>query len=355
MRKKNLWLGGICLITLSLVLASCTSEAAEPGKERKVETKAYEWRLVQHNPRGQLHWPGLEMTGKLAEGMSGGRLKITQFAGGELIKAPEIFDSVSKGVVEMAITDLGYYTGTVPIFSIETGLPMGPRTVEDLEMLWYKPGWNLEELLRAECAKKNVYYVGPLWGTPYIINSKVPIKKLADFKGLKIRTIGSVAKMLEKAGASLIYVPGEEIYSSLATGVFSAFTSGGAMGAYGMKGHEICKYLLLTPMMPKYSNAVIVNMDAWKKLPPDLQAILQSAARHGCLIHQQWTMHGERDAVVKMQKEHGVTLTELPPEDVAKLTKLAMEVWDGLAKADAASAEAIKRVKEFMAWKGYLG
>jgi galactose-1-phosphate uridylyltransferase len=66
-------------------------------------------------------------------------------------------------------------------------------------------------------------------------------------------------------------------------------------------------------------------------------------------------MHGERDAVVKMQKEHGVTLTELPPQDVAKLTKLAIEVWDELAKKDAASAEGIKRVKEFMAWKGYLG
>jgi len=333
-----------------LLLAGGTTEVASA---KDPPEKVYKWRLAQHNPRGTLYYAECELTGKLIEKMTGGRFKITQFAGGELIKAAEIFDAVGKGIIEMGFTDMGYYKGIMPVMSIDTGLPMGTRSARDNEILYFSPEFNLMKILREACAKHNVYYLGPMWGGPYRIISRSPIDSLDTLKKMKIRTIGTVADMLKRAGTSIVYVPGPEIYSSVATGVFDGFTWGGAAGAYGLKGYEVAKYLLHTPLMNMYTNAVLVNLDVWKALSDSDKAIFESAARRACLEHYRATSEYELKAVEDMVKLHGVTVTYLPDKDVATLTAIAMAVWDELAKVDALSAEAVRLYKKVMKFAGY--
>ncbi|GAJ18028.1 unnamed protein product, partial [marine sediment metagenome] len=70
----------------------------------------------------------------------------------------------------------------------------------------------------------NVYYVCPISLVPEAINSMVPIRNLDDLQGLKIRLGGGgfVAEVFTRAGATVVFIVGGEIYSALDTGLVEA-------------------------------------------------------------------------------------------------------------------------------------
>ena len=87
---------------------------------------------------------------------------------------------------------------------------------------WYYHRGGLD-MLREAYAKFNVYPVGVSWWGVESIVSKKPIKTIDDFKGLKVRTPqGMIAEILTKLGASIVVLPGGEVYSALDKGVVDA-------------------------------------------------------------------------------------------------------------------------------------
>ena len=78
-------------------------------------------------------------------------------------------------------------------------------------------------MLRKAYAKYNVYPVGVSWWGVESIVSKKQIAKMEDFKGVKFRSPqGMTAEILTKLGASIVVLPGGEVYSALDKGVVDA-------------------------------------------------------------------------------------------------------------------------------------
>ena len=78
-------------------------------------------------------------------------------------------------------------------------------------------------MLREAYAKYNVYPVGVSWWGVESIVAKKPIKKMEDFKGVKFRSPqGMTAEILTKLGASIVVLPGGEVFSALDKGVVDA-------------------------------------------------------------------------------------------------------------------------------------
>ena len=90
----------LILIIISFFIVSCSDEVAQT--EESLERKNYSWRLVTTWPK---NYPGVglgpENFAQLVEEMTDGRLKIKVYGNGELIPALEVFDTVSRGTVEM--------------------------------------------------------------------------------------------------------------------------------------------------------------------------------------------------------------------------------------------------------------
>ncbi len=118
------------------------------------------------------------------------------------------------------------------------------------------------------------------WETGFfnIFNSKVPLNTPDDLKGLNIRTMENPAYIayFSALGANPVPMAYGEIYTALQNGtvdgtlipIASIFTS---------------KFHLVAPYISRTQNCycptpLIMSLDKWEMMPPDLQEVLQSCA-----------------------------------------------------------------------------
>jgi tripartite ATP-independent transporter DctP family solute receptor len=111
-----------------------------------------------------------------------------------------------------------------------------------------------------------------------LTNSKRPIKKPGDLKGLKIRTqeVKAHMEMVRATGAQVVPIPYTELYTSLQTGVVDG-QENPLNNIRAMNFFEVQKYLTLT----KHAINVpvpIYNVKWFESLPKDIQMKILKAA-----------------------------------------------------------------------------
>jgi TRAP-type mannitol/chloroaromatic compound transport system substrate-binding protein len=88
-----------------------------------------EFKLVTAYPRDL---PGSGATPeRLAQSisaMSDGRLKVTVYPDGSLVRALEVFDAVAAGAADMYFTDEKYFQDKAPALNFFSAMPYGPLT-----------------------------------------------------------------------------------------------------------------------------------------------------------------------------------------------------------------------------------
>jgi len=83
---------------------------------------------------------GANQLAKLIGEMSGGRIKVKVYGGGELVPAMEVFDAVSRGTAEMGHGSAYYWKGKVeeaPFFSPVPFGMNGPRNARLVVSRWW--------------------------------------------------------------------------------------------------------------------------------------------------------------------------------------------------------------------------
>jgi TRAP-type mannitol/chloroaromatic compound transport system substrate-binding protein len=108
-------------------------------------------------------------------------------------------------------------------------------------------------------------------------HSKVPLKTMADIKGLKARCMGDGGEILKRVGAATVIIPGGEVYEAMQRGTIDAFEYSTLASNWNMHFNEVAKYVYLSPSRAAADPQVFfVNKDAFNKLPADLQLIVKS-------------------------------------------------------------------------------
>jgi len=351
MKGKLVILTVIGVLVALPLLAACAAPTPTPTPTPAEEV--YEWEFTSWAPRGT--FPCDEIDKHFVdtiEAMSGGRLTIKFHGVGELMEPDEIFGATKAGVVDLA-TSCGYHVGELPVNEIEYAFPMGLPKLEEQWILWYDRG--LYEFMRDEVyLQHNLWLLPPqiLVSVPIMISSK-EVTTLADISGMKVRAYGSHATMLEKYGATVVWVPFAELYTALATGVIDGAGCPSISEMVDLKLYEVAKYLVLPMQEPWVASSVFVNLDSWNALPDDLKAIVNIAAMESSMSATRVYMRLDQAGVGEMEAQ-GVTFVQLPPEDVATIYETASEVWDELEAKGPDFAEVIRLVKEYMEFLGYL-
>jgi len=278
--------------------------------------------------------------------LTDGAINIQVFPGGALVPTSQIFGAVGKRMVDMAMHVAAYVTGVIPIANIESGLPLSWADETEVQGFFYHT--KFRDLLIAAYAKHNVRWNGTFNGGPQNIISKKPINSLADLKKLRVRISGPAKEMLKKLDVPLTYVAGSELYLALSTGTIDAAVWGSASTAMDMNLHEVAKYFLTTPLSPGVNGNILTNLDVWKSFSPSQQAAIDVAGR--IAMHDAVELFTRRDkaALAKMSSTYGVTLTSLPPAEVALLNEAAQSVWDDMAAKSPDSAEAVQILRDYL-------
>jgi len=168
---------------------------------------------------------------------------------------------------------------------------------------------------------------------------------------MKLRAGGGAAKMFNKLGIATVSMPPEDIYLALSTGAVDGALYGGAFEYKTMKFTEVAKYYNTTSIVNPLVDNFIVNQKLWEKLPADLRAIINSAARQARWDYYNSVMGSEYDI---RSTDYAGKLTSFSAEDVAKLTSAAVNVWDEEAKKSPEAAQAIELIKKLNKMMGRL-
>ena len=211
--------------------------------------------------------------------LSGGQIEVTNFDAEVLLGIGETFSGVGLGIADLAVTASIYHRGTVPVGEFLWAVPFFPNTnVEFYENIYHFMG--LKELWREAYAPHGVmhlaYTCSDEWGA---MVSTQPVRSFADFSGMKVRAFGIWADWLVKNGASIVTVPGGEVYTAIQTKIIDAAAFGAPDAWAGMKMYEICDYYINPSVVPYDVTEIIMNLDTYNQMPPHLQEVLLTSAR----------------------------------------------------------------------------
>jgi len=335
--------------------AAFTVASGIPGcgnNEKKNNTsgysgKTFNWRMVTTwSPHFPLLGEYADKMAVLIDEMSGGRLKIQVYGGGELVPALETFDAVSQGVAEMGHGAPYYWAGKIPAAQFFSGIPFGMNTQQTNAWLFDGGGIQLWEqtyaphnLIPFVCGNTG----GQMGGW---FNKE--INSLADLQGLKIRMPGLGGKVITKAGASAILSPGSELYTNLERGVIDALEWIGPYHDYLMGFHKIAKYYYSPGWQePTGTLELIVNKNAYESLPADLQSIIRCAASAVTMQLLSGFEQKNAEYLLKLKNEDKINLKDFPDDVLNKLKEFALQVFNEITNADAQSKKVYESYKEF--------
>jgi len=347
-KNKVLLISVVLVLVAGLVLASCAPAAEGPapaGPAPAAEQEVFEWKFAGAYPWTE---PGMQTMKKYicdeVEEASGGRLKITLYAAGELMAPLEVLDACGKGTIQMETSCGAYWRGKDPLWDFEWSMPYSWRDNRELFHLWDN---GFEELLLPLWAENNLHCLSMRGAGHHVLYLNKPVRKVSDFKGLKLRDTGAYLDLYEDLGASTVFLAGAEIYTALQLGTVDG--AGWNTAAWeDMHWNEVCEYILLPPVGTNSGGHVSVNIDAWNSLPEDLQYILEAAALKERGIDERNRIQLERSLVTKIRADDPDRLLIMPPEEVEKMRDAASRVWDKLAARSPRCAEATEVMRSYL-------
>lgn len=199
------------------------------------------------------------------EEATGGRVKITLFPAGTLVKGGEMYDGTVKGICDIGASCLAYTPGRFPVMGIFDlpGISYNNAVVASL-VAWE----GYKELKPSELSDVKIlflYSVGP--GS---LSTQSPVRTLEDIQGMEIKATGNTALALKAVGAIPVAMPMPETYTAIQKGICKGFLAPPeCLEGFGLG--EVTKYTTSVPFMYNCVFFVAMNLDKWNSLPADIK------------------------------------------------------------------------------------
>lgn len=337
------------------ISAPACKDRSEHDQKEVIAQKTYRWKMVTTWPPNlPVLQTGAERFAKRVGEISGERLKIQVFAGGELVPPLGVFDAVSQGTVQAGSGASYYWAGKTPAAQWFSAVPFGlnPQGIN----AWFYSGGGLK-----------------LWEEVYAPFNLVPrpqgntgvqmggwfrkkMNTIDDYKGLKMRIPGLGGKVISKAGGTVVLLPGGEIFTSLERGVIDATEWVGPMHDLRMGFYKAAKYYYYPGWHePGTCLEVMFNKKAYDSLPKDLQAIVDAAAMETNMWSLSQFEAGNGAALQELITKHKVELVRFPDDLLDALRKLAKETMEEEADKDKMSRKVHEAFKKFKEQVGIWG
>jgi TRAP-type mannitol/chloroaromatic compound transport system substrate-binding protein len=313
LRRGFAILAGVALVSLFMVAPGMAADAP-------IKWKAQTLWAAQEVPQKTF-----EEFCKKVKIMTNGRLEIEAYPAGSIVPTNETLTALQNNVLQAIHVWPGYAAGKNPAFAALCDLIFAYEHPWELDaFLHYRGGL---EMLRELYKPFGGYTVGVMFWGVESWPSKRAVTKMEDLKGLKIREPqGMEAEFMAKAGASVVSLPGTEIFSAMDKGVVEATNWATASINDKMGFHQMAPYFTYPGFHSMPIGDFTVNQKEWDKLPEDIKQILITATREWC-----WDSV-ERIAVddtklaheAEAQGKHPIAWTV---EEKTKARKIAQEIW----------------------------
>jgi len=298
----------IRIVAAAIAVCAIGAASAQDIKERTLK-------LGLQNPKGHPAVMGAEKFAEIVATKSGGKIKVNLFPGGVLGGDAQTVSAVQGGTIEMTVLNSGILSAQVKEFAIYD-FPFLFANSREVDAVVDGP---FGSGLHAKLADRGIIGLA-YWelGFRNLTNSRRPIRKVEDIAGLKLRVIPSPinidwVKALDANPTPLAF---PELYAALEQRAVDGQENPVSV-ILANKFAEVQKYLALTNH--QYNpQSVIVSKKLWDGMSATERQILQSAATEAG-TYQRKVSRELAATQLDALKTAGMQVTELPPEEQAKL------------------------------------
>lgn len=280
--------------------------------------------------------------------MSGGAMKIDLLGVGAVVKTAEMQTAVHKGVLDGAHLVTAYWYSKSPVASLfGTGPCFGWSANELMGWVQYGGGRELYNELMHEKLKLDLvgFFSGPMPAQP-LGWFKKQITESSQMKGLKYRTVGLAADVLQEMGMSVVQLPGGEIQPAMKSGLIDAaeFNNPTSDKDFGMQ--DVSKhYHLASYHQSQESFEIIFNKTLFDNLGEEQRSILEYASEAASSDMAWKAMERYSQDLVELKEKFGVNVYRTPDSVMADQLKAWDVVIDRISKEDAFFAKVVESQK----------
>lgn len=346
-RKKFIKNSLLAVGAAGVALTGCDSVDQAITVPNIISDKKYQWKLVTTwPPNFPVLGEGAYRFAEWVKVMSGGRMEIRVYGGGELVPPLEVFDAVSGGAAEMGHGAAYYWAGRSPATQFFTTIPFGLNSQQMYSWMLFGGGY---ELWRELYAGFNLMpFIGGNTGVQMAGWFNKEINSVEDFKGLKMRMPGLGGKVLEQLGGTAVLSPGSELYTNLERGVIDATEWIGPYHDYLMGFHNIAKYYYAPGWHePGSVLETIVNKRDYDKLPADLQMIIASASERLALWVISEFEAKNNEYLNKIRTESKAEIRIFDPVTLQEIKAVTNQVIESVAESDPFSYKVYDNFSQF--------
>jgi TRAP-type mannitol/chloroaromatic compound transport system substrate-binding protein len=258
--------------------------------------------------------------------MAGKDLQIDLLSVNSVVKTSQMQDAVHRGVLDGAHYVPAYWYSKSPAASLfGTGPCFGWSAQEMLGWIHYGGGMDLfNELMGTLELNLVSFFNSPMPAQP-LGWFKEQIKDSSQMKGLKYRTVGLAADVMNEMGLSVVQLPGGEIQPAMKSGLIDAaeFNNPTSDSDFGMQ--DVSKhYHLASFHQSQECFEITFNAKKFNSLPSELQSILEYASEaENSNFYWNNTLR-YADDLIKLRDKHGVNIYRTPDS----VMKDQLNAWD---------------------------
>jgi tripartite ATP-independent transporter DctP family solute receptor len=274
---------------------------------------------------------------KRANAKLGDKGKVVVYGSSQLGSDAELMKKLKLGTVDLALPST-VMSSAVPMFGLFE-MPYLVKSRTHMERI--RDQVVVPQM--APAAQKEGYRIIAVWenGFRHITNSKRPIVKPDDLKGIKLRVPQGKwrVKMFQAYGANPSPLAFSEVFVALQTGVMDGQENPFAQ-IYPARFQEVQKYLSITGHV--YTPAFVTAGASWDRLSPEIQKVLTDIAKEVQPVVYKIAANLEDDLLKKL-KAAGMQVNEADKDAFIKASdaiykEFSAEVPEGKALIDKALA-----------------
>jgi TRAP-type transport system periplasmic protein len=271
------------------------------------------------NPR---HEAALKFA-EVLKAKTGGRIEVQVAPSGQLGDDAAMVTALRTGALDLSANSQGAVANAVPEYAA-FGMPFLFSSAAQAFKVLDGP---LGKELADKSAAKGLFVLG-YWdnGIRHMTNSKRPITKVEDLKGLKMRTPPDtvLVDIMQSLGAEAQQIKFAELYVALQQGVVDG-QENPLMNIHASKLYEVQKHLALTSHMFQMT-PFLMSKRSWDRLSEaDRKAVSEAAATATAL--QRKLSQESDDKLLGELKAKGVQVTTVDKAAFEKATAAVDEKW----------------------------
>lgn len=308
------------LLAAALATAAPAAQAAD-FKERTLK--------VSHVvPKDHPFQIGVEKYAELVAARSGGKMKMRGYPDGALGAELQSISAAQGGVLEIALVSTAATASVVKEFGV-IDLPFLFNDSKEVDLVLDGPiGRRLLDRLPEKGLVGLCYYET---GFRHVTNSRRPVAKLEDFKGLKIRTIQNPVFMdvFNTLGANATPMAFTEVFNALESKAIDGQETPYS-NIHGNRFYEVQKHVSNTGHI--YGAAVIlVSKKVWDQMSGDEQKVLSESCGPS-RDHQRKYSRDNDPRLLAELKAKGMTYTEIAPAERQRMRDALKPVYQKYAR-----------------------